>query len=966
MVIKQEAEPTSTEFYYENAKYIRVRGAREHNLKNIDIDLPRDKFIVITGVSGSGKSSLAIDTIFAEGQRRFLESLSSYARQFVGKLEKPQVEKISGLSPSICIDQKTTSSNPRSTVGTVTEIYDYLRVLYSIIGKPHCPKCRIEILPLSSQEIIEKVSIDFENEKILILSPVVRERKGHYKTLFTDLIKQGFIYAYIDGKYVDLTEREIELDPKRKHSIEVVIDQLKVTENNKERISEAIEMALRLSDGYVIIEKHSLETEVKDRFLFSENGSCPKCGTPAPELEPRLFSFNAPQGACPTCMGLGTVMEVDPDLLIPNKNKSIKEGAIIAISRSTDSWSYKIIEALAKEYGFRTDVPIKDLPSKALEVLLYGSDRPIKINISSDKENGGFSFNGIRKTEGIINMIKRRYRQTKSNAMREYYESFMSDAPCPTCNGRRLNESALSVYIAGKNISHINEMSIANALSFISSLPSQLTKKEKFIAEQVIRELKTRLSFLVDVGLGYLTLNRKASTLSGGEAQRIRLATQVGSKLVGVLYVLDEPSIGLHARDTDRLIRTFYELRDLGNTVIVVEHDEQTIRAADYIVDMGPGAGLHGGEVVAQGSIKEIIHHPESLTGKYLRGELKIPVPKKRRSPKKWLELKGINHNNLRDLNIKIPLGVFVAVTGVSGSGKSSLVEEILWKALARYFYKSREKPGKFKEIIGLENIDRVVLIDQSPIGRTPRSTPATYTKVFDHIRNLFASLPESKKKGYKPGRFSFNVKQGRCEACEGNGYVKVELHFLPDVYVECDVCHGKRYNEETLKIRYKGKNISEVLDMTVDEALIFFDSIPSIKRILQTLSDVGCGYLKLGQSSLTLSGGEAQRIKLSRELAKRQTGNTLILMDEPTTGLHFHDVKRLLDVIHRIVDNGNTVLVIEHNMDIIKNADYIIDLGPEGGEEGGKIVAQGTPEKVIKNKDSYTGKYLQNVLEKI
>ncbi len=947
----------------EEAKWIRVRGAREHNLKNINVDIPRNQFVVITGLSGSGKSSLAIDTLFAEGQRRFLESLSSYARQFVGKLEKPLVDHITGLSPAICIDQKTTSANPRSTVGTVTEIYDYLRVLFASIGVPFCPRGHGEVLPTSVQEIINAVLSLPEKTKISIIAPVVRQRKGHYKALFEDMVAKGYTEAIVDGERLDLTEKELDLDKKKKHSIEIVIDKLRVVEKNKERIADGIEQALQLANGIVSV-KVLREDKTEEQMLFSETGSCPKCGFAAPELEPRLFSFNSPQGACPSCTGLGVVLRADPDLIIPDKTKTIREGAILPLSKSPDSWSLRIIASLGEQYGFTLDTPINQISSEGLDALLFGSKKAVNVEISSKSVDSEFSWSYKKPTEGIVNAIQRRHRQTKSESMRTYYESFMSEYICEECNGTRLNPTALSVKIAGYSIAQINEMSVREAYEFLSNLDQRLSKKERLISEQILKELRERLGFLISVGLDYLTLNRKASTLSGGEAQRIRLATQIGSKLVGVLYVLDEPSIGLHPRDTARLIATFKQLRSLGNSVLVVEHDELTIRSADYVLDMGPGAGLNGGWVVAQGTVEEILHHRESLTAKYLRGELKIRVPEKRRQAKGWLVLTGVRHNNLKDVTVKFPLGTFTCITGVSGSGKSSLVQEVLWRILARKFYNSRERPGEYKTIEGLNLIDKVILIDQSPIGRTPRSNPATYTKVFDHIRDFFAKLPESRKRGYKPGRFSFNVKGGRCEACRGNGDVKVELHFLPDVYVPCDVCGGTRFNEETLEVKYKEKNISEVLDLTIDEAFEFFEGLPRIQRILKTLIDVGCGYLKLGQSSVTLSGGEAQRIKLSRELAKRTTGKTVILLDEPTTGLHFHDVRRLLSVIHRLVDKGNTVMVIEHNLDVIKNADYIIDLGPEGGDLGGEIVATGTPEEVSRHSKSYTGKFLREVLD--
>ena len=928
-------------------KRIKIVGAREHNLKNINLELPRDKLIVITGVSGSGKSSLAFDTIYAEGQRRYVESLSAYARQFLGQMKKPDVEYIEGLSPAISIEQKGISKNPRSTVGTVTEIYDYLRLLFARIGIPHCPLCGKEIRQQTSQQIIENVRN--LNGKITIFAPIARGKKGEYKKEFETLRREGFGKVRVDGEIIDL-ENDISLDKKKKHNIEVLIDRINLDKSkDKTRIADAVELALKIGDGLVLV---SSDRE----YLYSEKFACPDCGISFGEIEPRIFSFNSPFGACPECKGLGYKIEIDPDLVIPDRSLSIIEGAIAPWGNNMDTYYMKMLRTVVEHYGYTVETPIEDMDEKVIDIILYGTKEKIKFSFKG--ESSQWSYEGG--FEGVIRNLERRFRETSSEYIRNEIGKYMNEKACSFCNGKRLKKESLAVTINGKNIIELTEMSIKKLYRFFNNL--KLTEREKIISKQILKEIKNRLEFLISVGLDYLTLDRKSATLSGGEAERIRLATQIGSSLVGVLYILDEPSIGLHQRDNTRLIQTLKKLRDLGNTVIVIEHDENMIRNADHIVDMGPGAGEHGGRVVAQGNLEEVMNNSESLTGKYLKGVLKIEVPKKRRKSNKFLKITGVRHNNLKNITVEIPLGVFVCITGVSGSGKSSLINDTLYRAIAQKLYRSKEKPGRYENIIGLENIDKVVVIDQSPIGRTPRSNPATYTGVFTPIRELFSMLPESKIRGYSPGRFSFNVKGGRCDACEGHGLIKIEMHFLPDVYVPCEVCKGKRFNKETLEVKYKGKNIADVLDMSVEEALNFFENIPRIKRILQTLYDVGMGYIKLGQSATTLSGGEAQRVKLAKELSKRATGRTLYILDEPTTGLHFDDIKKLLNVLNRLVDRGNTVLVIEHNLDVIKNADYIIDLGPEGGDKGGYVVAKGTPEDIVK-KNTYTGQFLEKVL---
>ncbi|MCD6127990.1 MAG: excinuclease ABC subunit UvrA [Methanomicrobia archaeon] len=928
-------------------KRIKIVGAREHNLKNINLELPRDKLIVITGVSGSGKSSLAFDTIYAEGQRRYVESLSAYARQFLGQMKKPDVEYIEGLSPAISIEQKGISKNPRSTVGTVTEIYDYLRLLFARIGIPHCPLCGKEIRQQTSQQIIENVMN--LNGKITIFAPIARGKKGEYKKEFETLRREGFGKVRVDGEIIDL-ENDISLDKKKKHNIEVLIDRINLDKSkDKTRIADAVELALKIGDGLVLV---SSDRE----YLYSEKFACPDCGISFGEIEPRIFSFNSPFGACPECKGLGYKIEIDPDLVIPDRSLSIIEGAIAPWGNNMDTYYMKMLRTVVEHYGYTVETPIEDMDEKVIDIILYGTKEKIKFSFKG--ESSQWSYEGG--FEGVIRNLERRFRETSSEYIRNEIGKYMNEKACSFCNGKRLKKESLAVTINGKNIIELTEMSIKKLYRFFNNL--KLTEREKIISKQILKEIKNRLEFLISVGLDYLTLDRKSATLSGGEAERIRLATQIGSSLVGVLYILDEPSIGLHQRDNTRLIQTLKKLRDLGNTVIVIEHDENMIRNADHIVDMGPGAGEHGGRVVAQGNLEEVMNNSESLTGKYLKGVLKIEVPKKRRKSNKFLKITGVRHNNLKNITVEIPLGVFVCITGVSGSGKSSLINDTLYRAIAQKLYRAKEKPGRYENIIGLENIDKVVVIDQSPIGRTPRSNPATYTGVFTPIRELFSMLPESKIRGYSPGRFSFNVKGGRCDACEGHGLIKIEMHFLPDVYVPCEVCKGKRFNKETLEVKYKGKNIADVLDMSVEEALNFFENIPRIKRILQTLYDVGMGYIKLGQSATTLSGGEAQRVKLAKELSKRATGRTLYILDEPTTGLHFDDIKKLLNVLNRLVDRGNTVLVIEHNLDVIKNADYIIDLGPEGGDKGGYVVAKGTPEDIVK-KNTYTGQFLEKVL---
>ena len=934
-----------------------IKGAKEHNLKDINIEIPRDKLVVITGLSGSGKSSLAFDTLYAEGQRRYVESLSSYARQFLGLMEKPDVESIEVLSPAISIDQKTTSRNPRSTVGTVTEIYDYIRLLYARIGVPYCPNCGKKIEKQTIDQIIDSVMSLEEGTRIQVLAPTVRGKKGEYTKLLQDFQKEGFVRVRVDGEVYELTD-DIEIDRKKKHNIELVVDRLVVKEEIRTRLTESVETALKYANNLVVI-----DIPGNKEILYSQNYACPDCNISIEELTPRMFSFNNPFGACPTCTGIGYLMKMDEDLIVPDKNKTLYDG-IKAFGASTmkkgDTMAKMYFESIAKHYGVEIkDVPIKKLPRWFLEKILYGTgDEAIDFEYTS--------YAGTRKFtspfEGVLPTLDRRYNETKSQGMRDFYEMYMSESACQTCHGARLKKESLSVKVGDKNINELTDMSIDKIKDFLNSL--QLNNKDKMIADQILKELNKRLQFLLDVGLEYLTLSRSAGSLSGGEAQRIRLATQIGSGLTGVLYILDEPSIGLHQRDNEKLLATLRKLRDLGNTVLVVEHDEDTMYAADQIIDIGPGAGVHGGKVIAQGTAEEIKLVPESITGQYLSGKKQILVPKKRRkSNGKAIEVKGATEHNLKNINVKFPLGQFICVTGVSGSGKSTLVNEILYKTVAKEIYGSNEKPGKCKEIKGLENVDKIINIDQSPIGRTPRSNPATYTGVFDVIRDIFAATQEAKMRGYDKGRFSFNVAGGRCEACSGDGVLKIEMHFLPDIYVPCEVCKGKRYNRETLEVKYKGKTISDVLDMTVEEALKFFENIPKIKSKIQTLYDVGLGYIKLGQPSTTLSGGEAQRVKLATELSKKATGKTLYILDEPTTGLHIADVHKLVDILQRLVDTGNSIIVIEHNLDLIKTADYIIDLGPEGGEKGGQIIAVGTPEQITRNEQSYTGKFLKKYL---
>lgn len=941
-----------------NKDRIYIKGAREHNLKDIDVEIPRNKFVVMTGLSGSGKSSLAFDTLYAEGQRRYVESLSAYARQFLGLMEKPDVDYIEGLSPAISIDQKTTSRNPRSTVGTVTEIYDYLRLLYARIGIPHCPKCKRPIEQQTIDQIVDAIMSLDERTRIQLLAPIVRGRKGEHVKLLEDIRKQGFVRVRIDGELVELTD-DIKLYKNKKHNIEVVVDRLIIREGIENRLTDSIETVMSLSGGLMIVDVID-----GDEIVFSQNYACPHCNISIEELTPRLFSFNNPFGACEKCDGLGVLMEIDPELVIPNKALALTEGAINApgwSASSEESMAYAYFSALGREYGFNINTPVGELDSEIIDIILYGTgNRPIKVNYKNAYRSKSFSA----PFEGVIPNLQRRYEKNQMRYGRDEVEALMSDNPCPKCKGARLKPEPLAVTVGGKNIYELTSMTVKDALYFFERL--ELSERDIMIAHQVLKELRARLQFLIDVGLDYLTLSRSAGTLSGGEAQRIRLATQIGSGLVGVLYILDEPSIGLHQRDNYKLINTLKNLRDLGNTLIVVEHDEDTMLAADHIIDIGPGAGANGGKIIATGTAEDIMKNNDSITGAYLSGRKRIEIPKERKKPNGyWLEVVGARENNLKDLNVKIPLGVMTCVTGVSGSGKSTLVNEIIYKTLARDLNRATIKPGHFDKIQGIENLDKVVNIDQSPIGRTPRSNPATYTGVFDGIRELFAMTSEAKMRGYKKGRFSFNVKGGRCEACQGDGILRIEMHFLPDVYVPCEVCKGKRYNRETLEIRYKGKTIADVLDMTIDEAYDFFKNIPKVYRKLQTLKDVGLGYMKLGQSSTTLSGGEAQRVKLATELSKRSTGKTLYILDEPTTGLHSADVHKLIKILKKLTDGGNTVIVIEHNLDVIKTADYIIDLGPEGGDEGGTLVAAGTPEEISKDEQSYTGKFLKKVLER-
>lgn len=935
-----------------------IRGAKVHNLKNINLELPRNKFIVFTGLSGSGKSSLAFDTIYAEGQRRYVESLSSYARMFLGQMDKPDVEHIEGLSPSIAIDQKTTSKNPRSTVGTVTEVYDFLRLLYARIGTPYCPSCGKEITSQTIDQMVDRVMELEEKTRIQILAPIIRGKKGEHTKVLEQIRKEGFIRVNIDGEMLELSD-EIKLEKNKKHSIYVVVDRLVIRTGIEGRLSESIETALKMGDGLV-------EVEVIDgeKLIFSQKLACSDCNIAIEEISPRLFSFNSPFGMCPTCNGLGYHNEIDEDLVIPNRNLSVNEGGIAPFSNSAEeTYYYQIFKTLAKDHKFSMDAPLKDAPEKFLKELLYGTTRNIKFTfLSHFDDSGRREYEG--KFEGVIPNLERRHKETYSDYMRNKINEYMSETPCPDCGGKRLKKEALSVKIQGLNISEITDMPVAKSLDFFQNI--SLSKKNQIIGDQVLKEINERLNFLVDVGLEYLTLSRAAGSLSGGESQRIRLATQIGSSLVGVIYVLDEPSIGLHQRDNSKLLKTLRHLTDLGNTLIVVEHDEDTMRVADHIVDIGPGAGIHGGYVVAQGSVDDILKSEESLTGKYLSGELKIEIPQKRKPVNsKWIEILGAGENNLKDIDVKIPLGLMTCVTGVSGSGKSSLVNHVLYKTLAHELNGARVRPGINKGIKGLEHLDKVIEIDQNPIGRTPRSNPATYTGLFDHIRDVFAMTNESKIRGYKKGRFSFNVKGGRCEACKGDGILKVEMHFLPDVYVPCEVCKGKRYNRETLQVKYKGKTISDVLEMTVEEGLEFFQNLPKLKRKLQTLYDVGLGYIKIGQPSTELSGGEAQRVKLATELSKRATGRTVYILDEPTTGLHSADIHKLIDVLNQLVEGDNTVIIIEHNLDVIKTADYIIDLGPEGGDGGGTVVVTGTPEEVASCEKSYTGQFLKKILLK-
>ena len=935
-----------------------IKGAKEHNLKNINIEIPRDKLVVITGLSGSGKSSLAFDTLYAEGQRRYVESLSSYARQFLGIMEKPAVESIEGLSPAISIDQKTTSKNPRSTVGTVTEIYDYIRLLYARIGTPYCPHCGIKIEKQSIDQIVDNIMALEAGTRIQVLAPVIRSKKGEFIKQLEDYQKEGFVRARIDGKIYELSD-DIELDRKKKHEIELVVDRLVIKEDIRSRLTESVETALKHADNLVLIDVVGQKT-----ILYSTNYACPHCGFSFPELSPRMFSFNNPFGACPECSGIGYLMKMDPDLIIPDKNKTLYDGVKAfgsSVMKRADTMAKMYFESIGRHYGVDISVPIKKLPKDFLDKILYGTGSEV-IDFQFESSAGTRRFS--TPFEGVLPTLDRRHNETKSQVMRDFYEMYMSNSECPACKGARLRPEILSIKIGDKNINDLTDMSINKIKDFLNNL--ELTKTQAMIADMILKEIDKRLQFLVDVGLEYLTLSRSAGTLSGGEAQRIRLATQIGSGLTGVLYILDEPSIGLHQRDNDKLLATLKKLRDLGNTLIVVEHDEDTMYAADQIIDIGPGAGSHGGNVMAQGTAEEIKNVKNSVTGQYLSGRKRIPVPKKRRKMVKGkvIEVQGATENNLKNISVKFPLGLFTCITGVSGSGKSTLINEVLYKTIAKELNGANEKPGKCKGVKGLEQIDKIINIDQSPIGRTPRSNPATYTGLFDLIRDIFAGTNEAKLRGYQKGRFSFNVAGGRCESCNGDGVHKIEMHFLPDVFVPCEVCKGKRYNHETLEVKYKGKSIADVLDMTIEEALEFFDKIPKIKQKLQTLYDVGLSYIKLGQPSTTLSGGEAQRVKLATELSKRATGKTLYILDEPTTGLHIADVHKLVDILHRLVDTGNTILVIEHNLDLIKTCDYIVDLGPEGGDAGGEVIAVGTPEQICKNDRSYTGKFLKKYLE--
>ncbi len=939
-------------------EYIKVRGANEHNLKNLNLDIPRNELVVFTGLSGSGKSSLAFDTLYAEGQRRYMESLSSYARQFLGQMEKPNVESITGLSPAISIDQKSTNRNPRSTVGTVTEIYDYFRLLYARIGIPHCPNCGKEIKKQSVDQMVDQIMELPEGTRIQLLAPVVRGRKGEHVKVLDRARKGGYVRVRIDGNLYELTE-EIKLDKNIKHNIEIVVDRLVAKPGIERRLTDSVESALALAEGLLVVDVIDGEP-----INFSQSFACPDCGISISEIEPRSFSFNNPFGACPVCFGLGYKMEFDPELMIPDRTLSLSQGAIQVMgwqsSGDAGSFTNALLQALAKEYKFSLDTPVQDLPEKVFHMLIYGTEgREVKVHYKGQRGEGVYPV----AFEGLIKNMERKYRETGSDIIKQEYETYMRITPCKECNGMRLKKESLAVTVCDKNIFEITSFSIRELYSFLNNM--ELSSQQMLIGKQVLKEINARVGFLVDVGLEYLSLSRATGTLSGGEAQRIRLATQIGSGLVGVCYILDEPSIGLHQKDNDKLLNTLKNLRDLGNTLIVVEHDEDTMLEADYVVDIGPGAGSHGGEVVAAGTAQEIMEVEDSITGQYLSGKKQVPVPEERRQPKGWLTVTGARENNLKNITVNIPTGVMTCVTGVSGSGKSSLVNEILYKRLARDLNRARTIPGKHKSISGIGKLDKVINIDQSPIGRTPRSNPATYTGVFDMIRDLFAGTPDARARGYKKGRFSFNVKGGRCEACGGDGIIKIEMHFLPDVYVPCEVCGGKRYNRETLEVRYKGKNIYDVLDMTVEEAVPFFENLPSIRRKIETLNDVGLSYVKLGQPSTTLSGGEAQRIKLATELSRRSTGNTIYILDEPTTGLHFADVHKLVEILHRLVEGGNTVVVIEHNLDVIKTADYIIDMGPEGGDRGGEMVVSGTPEEVAEHPSSYTGRYVKKMLKK-
>lgn len=939
-------------------EYIKIRGASEHNLKHIDLNIPRNEFVVLTGLSGSGKSSLAFDTIYAEGQRRYMESLSSYARQFLGQMEKPNVEKIEGLSPAISIDQKSTNRNPRSTVGTVTEIYDYFRLLYARIGIPHCPSCGKEIKKQSVDQMVDQILSMPEGTRIQLLAPVVRGRKGEHAKVFDRAKKSGYVRVRVDGSMYELSE-EIKLDKNIKHNIEIIVDRLVVKEGIERRLTDSMENVLALAEGLMVVDVIGGEP-----ITFSEKFSCPDCGVSVGEIEPRSFSFNNPFGACPECFGLGYKMEFDVDLMIPDKSLSIREGAISVMgwqsSSSEGSFTHALLQALSKEYKFSLDTPFEELPKSIQDMIIYGTNgRKVEVHYKGQRGEGVYPV----AFEGLVKNMERRYRETGSEGMKQEYETFMRITPCRECKGMRLKKESLAVTVCDKNIYEITSMSIKVLHEFVGNM--NLTSQQEMIGKRILKEIRARVGFLIEVGLDYLALSRATGSLSGGEAQRIRLATQIGSGLVGVCYILDEPSIGLHQRDNDKLIAALKNLKDMGNTLLVVEHDEDTMLAADHIVDIGPGAGSHGGEVVAEGTAEEIMQIEESVTGQYLSGKIQIPVPEVRKKPQGYLTIKGAEENNLKKVNVKIPLSVMTCVTGVSGSGKSSLINEILYKRLARDLNRARTIPGRHQSILGIDQLDKVIAIDQSPIGRTPRSNPATYTGVFDQIRDLFASTTDAKARGYSKGRFSFNVKGGRCEACSGDGIIKIEMHFLPDVYVPCEVCGGKRYNRETLEVKYKGKSIYDVLDMTVEEAVPFFENVPSIRRKIETLYDVGLSYVKLGQPSTTLSGGEAQRIKLATELSRRSTGKTIYILDEPTTGLHFADVHKLVDILHKLTEGGNTVVVIEHNLDVIKTADYIIDLGPEGGDGGGTIIAEGTPEKITENPDSYTGVYIKKMLER-